>query len=226
MPIRINLLAEAQALEELRRRDPVKRAIWMGVLLVLLILAWSSSLQLKAIIARTEVSHLEAQVATHTNEYQVVLENQKKLGDVNLKLAELRRLATNRFLNGTLLDALQHTTVDEVQLLRFKLEQSYFLTEEVRPKTTEGRTVAGKAAAVTERIALTLDARAGGLGGQEPLDQVNKFKEAIAKSAYFQNALGKTNVVRLTNLGQQATGPDGRPFVQFTLECRYPERTR
>ena len=39
MPIRLNLLAEAQALEESRRRDPVKRAVWAGVFLVLA-LAW------------------------------------------------------------------------------------------------------------------------------------------------------------------------------------------
>jgi len=39
MPIRINLLAESQALEEMRRRDPVKRAIWVGVLVVSLLLA-------------------------------------------------------------------------------------------------------------------------------------------------------------------------------------------
>ena len=37
---RINLLAEAQAAEELRRRDPVKRATWLGAFLVAAILAW------------------------------------------------------------------------------------------------------------------------------------------------------------------------------------------
>ena len=32
MPIRINLLAEAKAAEELRRHDPVKRVIFVGAL--------------------------------------------------------------------------------------------------------------------------------------------------------------------------------------------------
>lgn len=41
MPIRLNLLAEAQAMEEMRRRDPVKRAIWVGSLLVAVALAWA-----------------------------------------------------------------------------------------------------------------------------------------------------------------------------------------
>ena len=36
MPIRLNLLAEAQAAEEARRRDPVKRAIWLAALIIAL----------------------------------------------------------------------------------------------------------------------------------------------------------------------------------------------
>ncbi len=34
MPIRLNLLAEAQAAEEMRRRDPVKRALWLAGLII------------------------------------------------------------------------------------------------------------------------------------------------------------------------------------------------
>ncbi|MFA6545335.1 MAG: hypothetical protein WCS99_13035, partial [Limisphaerales bacterium] len=40
MPIRLNLLAEEQYLAEVRRRDPVKRAAWMGGFFVLLMLFW------------------------------------------------------------------------------------------------------------------------------------------------------------------------------------------
>jgi len=40
MPIRINLLAEARALEELRRKDPVKRVAVVGILLFLLLIAF------------------------------------------------------------------------------------------------------------------------------------------------------------------------------------------
>ena len=58
MPIRINLLAESQALEDMRRRDPVKRAIWVGVFLGLVILAWSSSLQLKAMVAKGKLNQI------------------------------------------------------------------------------------------------------------------------------------------------------------------------
>ena len=44
MPIRINLLAEEQYLVEMRRRDPVKRAAWLGGFVVFLALLWWGSL--------------------------------------------------------------------------------------------------------------------------------------------------------------------------------------
>src|SRR5690349_461740 len=113
MPIRINLLAEAQALEEQRRRDPVKRAIWAGVFIGAVILVYSGYLQLRAVVSKGEVNQLESRIQAHTNEYQVVLDHRKKLGDYNSKLSALTQLATSRFLNGTMLDALQHTTLDD-----------------------------------------------------------------------------------------------------------------
>jgi hypothetical protein len=223
MPIRINLLAEAQALEELRRRDPVKRAIWMAAFLVIAVLGWSSSLQLKAIISHGEMNRVEAQVNAHTNEYSTVLENQRKLTDINRRLQALRVLATNRFLNGTLLNALQSTTVDDVQLMRCKVEQLYTLNEEVKAKTNaSGRMVPGKPASIVERIAVTLDARDNGANTG---DQVNKYKQAIADFAYFRTAMG-SNEVRLASLSPPQPGTEARPFVLFSLECRYPEKTR
>jgi hypothetical protein len=223
MPIRINLLAEAQALEDLRRRDPVKRAIWVAVFLVIAVLVWSSSLQLKAMIANGELSRVESELNVHTNEYVATQEHQKKLTDARQRLQALHTLSTNRFLSGTLLNALQQTTVDEVQLMRCKVEQLYTLNEAVKAKTNaNGRMVPGKPASVTERVAVTLEARDN---GANPGDQVNKFKQTISDFAYFQTAMG-SNEVRLASLSPPQAGVDARAFVLFSLECRYPEKTR
>ncbi|MEI8041555.1 MAG: hypothetical protein WCL11_09115, partial [Verrucomicrobiota bacterium] len=137
MPIRLNLLAEAQAAEEARRRDPVKRAIWLGILAVVLILVWSSSLQLKAMLLRSDVSRLEGQLAFKTNDYRAVLDDQSKTAEMKQKLDALRRLSANRLLNGTLLNALQQTTVDDIQLVRLRLDQSYVLVEGSKTRTNE-----------------------------------------------------------------------------------------
>ena len=125
MPVSINLLAEAQALEELRRRDPVKRSIWVAAFLLIAMLAVSSWLQLQVIIRKGELGRVEGQITARTTEFQQVLQNQKKLTDYNHRLASLQNLATNRLLYGTLLNALQKSTVDDVQLTRFRTDQSF-----------------------------------------------------------------------------------------------------
>ena len=110
MPIRINLLAEAKAAEELRRHDPVKRMIFCGAFLVALTLVWSSSLQLEAMLAKKEVSDRQTEIQTRTNEFQHVLSDQKKIADVKEKLEALKKMTNSRFLQGNLLNALQQIT--------------------------------------------------------------------------------------------------------------------
>jgi hypothetical protein len=220
MPIRINLLAEAQELEEQRRRDPVKRVIIVGAILVGLILLYSSSLMVKTMVVKNDLSRLEGNLNSRTNQYRQVLENQKVLVEDNQKLLALQQLATNRLLMGTLLDGLQRATVDFVQLLRLKVEQTYTLIPEGKPKD---KNTPGKPATITENIMLTLNAR-----DSSPVtsDAVSKYQEALSRAAYFKSALGKDGGFRLTVLGAPQADPEGKAFVLFTLEARYPERTR
>jgi hypothetical protein len=219
MPIRINLLAESQAMEESRRKDPVKRAIWVGVFLVFLMLLWSSMLLFKGMIVRSEMGRVQGLIALNAKAYDAATQNQKKLDNALLKLHSLRQLATNRFLNGTILNALQQGTVDDVQLARFRADESYTVNEPGKPKEGER----AKPTTVTEKIVLTMDARDAGANAG---DQINTFKAKIAETDYFKNALGKTNEVRLMNYLPPQMGPDGKPFVMFTLECRFPDKTR
>jgi hypothetical protein len=212
MPIRLNLLAEAQALEDLRRRDPVKRAIWAAACLGVLLLAWAASLQFGALIGKMDLNRMEARLASHTNAFRLVLDNQKKLSDANQKLNALRQFSANRFLQGSLLNALQHATLQDVQLTRFRSEQTYVLSNEPKPGTA------------TEKILLALEAR--DTSAPNPGDQVNQLKHAIMDCPYFQDALGKTNEPRLVSLSPPRTTTDGKPFVAFAFECRFPDKTR
>jgi hypothetical protein len=226
MPIRLNLLAEVQAAEDMRRRDPVKRAIWVGALLAACMLAWSSYVWLNTMVANRNLSKIANQIGQRTNEFRVVMENQKKVEDIQKKLGQLNKLASSRFLQGNLLNALQQTTVDDVQVTHLAVKQEYVYTEEGKGKTnTEGKVTLGKPATVKESIAVTLEAKDS---GAVPGDQVNPFKESIATNAYFLGALGRTNEVRLNFVSPpNPAGPnDPRPFRTFTLECRFPEKTR
>jgi hypothetical protein len=225
MPIRLNLLAEAQAAEEARRRDPVKRTAWVAALIIVLILAWSSSLQLKAILVHSEVSRLEGQISSHNDEYKVVLDNQNKTADLKNKLQALRSLSANRLLQANLLNALQKTTVDDVQLLRLRVDQSYAYFEGTKSHTNDDNVlVPGKLPTSTERILLTLE---GVDTSANPGDQVNNYKSALATNAFLKEVLLKTNGISLKNLAPPQVSPlTGKRSVIFTLECRYPEKTR
>ena len=225
MPIRLNLLAEAQAAEDMRRRDPVKRALWLAALIIALVLVWSSVLQLRATLANSDVTRVEAQMGAHTDEFKKVLDNQKKIGEIDGRLRALRQLAGNRFLQGNLLNALQQTTIEDVQLIRLRVEQLYTVFEGTKSRTNEDNVVIpGKPPIATERIVVNLE---GIDSSSNPGDQVNRFKGALATNAYFKEMLIKTNAVNLKSLSAPQVAPvTGKPCVMFTLECRYPEKTR
>ncbi len=222
MPIHINLLAEAQIVEDLRRRDPVKRAIYIGSFLVVLALVWSSSLQLKVVINKSELNQVQARIQARTNEWQVVLDGQKKISDTRARLDALQKLSAARFLQGNLLNGLQQLNFDGVQLANLKVQQSYFI-EKGAPPSSNGRVASGPPASATEKIVVTLDARDV---SPSPGDQVNKFKEIVASQDYFKAILNKTNGVQLTSLSALQTGTDGKAFELFTLECALPQKIR
>lgn len=224
MPIHLNLLAEAQAEEELRRRDPVKRAIWLGGFLACLLLIWSGWLQIRIVTEKSRLNNLENHWKTQAKTYQQIIDNEQNLMETCSKLKDLQRLATNRFLWGTVLNSLQQSTLPDVQLLRFSAQQSYTLTEGVKQTVSEsGRVKLGKPAYVTEKITLLLDAKdASGMPG----DRVGEFKEILANTPFFKSVFGRTNEFVLKNLSAPTLDSEsGRMAVLFSLECRLPERT-
>jgi len=223
MPIHINLLAEAQAAEELRRRDPVKRAIFIGISLTIVALMWSGMVWVKVLMAEGRLNSVQIDINTKTNAYQLVMSERSKIAAIQTKLGALQNLQTNRFLQGNLLNALQHTTVSGVQLTRLRVEQSYILTEGTVSQTDGDRVIAGRPATVREKIMVHLDARDS---SANPGDQVNKFREAITQLDYFQKMLDRTNGLQLANPPSAPMTIDGKQSVLFTLDCRFPEVIR
>ena len=149
---------------------------------------------------------------------------QKKTGDMTQKLTALQALSTNRFLNGTLLNALQQTTVENVQFVHLRLNQTYQIAEETKAKTNGSSVVPGSPAKVTEKLVLTLD---GNDSSPNPGEQVARMKDTITSYSYFQEKLDNTNPVLWKNSSSPQISPDtGKAIVTFTLECRYTEKTR
>jgi hypothetical protein len=225
MPIRLNLLAEMQAMEDTRRRDPVKRAVLVGVVLVAAVLVWSSTLVVKQMSARSDLSAVNGAVTSQTNAYAQVVNNEKRLADERNRLRNLQILATNRFLNGNLLDVLQKNTAENVQVTRLKVTQTYILTEEVKSKPSdddEKRPTVAKPATVTEKISLSLSATDTSSNGEAR----DRFQNVLSAVPYLQKILAKTNGFRLTSLGAPQIDPSGKSFTTFTLEANLPDKTR
>lgn len=230
MPIRINLLAEAQAAEEQRRKDPVKRGTYVGVTLVAFVALWAISLQVKVISARSELSAIESKWKVIEKDYQAAVEAQRSSIAAEVKLSALHQMTTNRFLWGNVLNGFQQTLngLSDVQVVRLKSEQSYAMTEGTPNKTNNTGTVTqGKPGTATERISMTIEAMDV---SAQPGNRVNGFKEAIASVPFYKDNLAKTNGVLLTSRSAPQTNPSGpngpQPFVLFSLKCSFPEKTR
>jgi len=226
MPIRINLLAEAHAAEELRRKDPVKRALYAGVLCVFLVGLWASTLQVKIMAAKGELSTLASRWHKIEKEYQAAVDSHHAIGEAEQKLAALKLMSTNRFLWGNALHGLQQTLngLEDVRVSHFKADQDYFMGEETKPRTNGVQIIPGKPPTATERIKLTID---GVDASANVGSKINKFKESINSVPYFKDNLTRTNGVVLTR--RSAPGPPrtgGGLVVNFTLECYFPEKTR
>jgi hypothetical protein len=224
MPIRINLLAEALAAEEERRRDPVKRGMFVAAVFVSLVIVWAVGLQMKLIAARSRLSRVETRWKSMEKGYQAAVDAQRKAIEAEQKLTALQLMTTNRFLWGNVLNAFQQTLggVEDVQVVRFKADQVYLPIEGTPNRTNGHSVVAGKPPSATERITLTVDARDTSL---QPGKRVNQFKEAIAAVPFFRESLEKTNGVRLTQRSAPQFG-GGQQFVMFQLLCNFPEKTR
>jgi hypothetical protein len=208
MPIQINLLHEALAQEDLRRRDPVKRAIFWSALALALTLVWYSSTSLEHMVANSDFSKAQAEVQAHTNDYNIVVANLKKITDVQNHLKSLDELSSARFLQGNLMNALQKLYVPNVCLMRMQVNQTY-----TRKSPTS----------IAEHTVLTLDAKDF---SANPGDQVNHYKDAISGLDYFKSNLDTNGGVNLSNLSPPQSASDNKPFVLFTVECHFSDQTR
>ena len=109
MPIRLNLLAEDQAAEDARRRDPFKRSIWVAGFVVCLVLLWGLSLFLKIAWAKAEVAGSTTKWETIEKSVKQVETNQRLINEIGGKLKALTQFTTNRFLWANCLETLQQT---------------------------------------------------------------------------------------------------------------------
>jgi hypothetical protein len=135
MPIRLNLLAEQQAAEEARRRDPVKRAAFAGGALVVFMILWAVLLQIRLASAKAELSHYEAKLLSLEENSKEARLRFAANGQIEARLNNLQRYNTNRFFCANLLDALQQLKVDDIRVIELQSAHSYSTNTDATFKT-------------------------------------------------------------------------------------------
>jgi hypothetical protein len=223
MSIKINLLAEAQAEEEARRKNPVKRAIWIGAFCVAIMLLWVLKLQLDIGISKSRYSEIEKSWTDDKAKYAAVTNNEIKTAEVDHKLAALDRLSTNRFLWAPVLNALQQTMVENVQVIRITGDQKYVF-EDARALGS-GASKGIIPASMTEKVSLFIDAK-----DYNPEAQgYNKFKESLCAYGFFVTNTGRKDGFILDGtLSAPMADPAeaGKQFVTFRLASHFKEVSR
>ncbi len=221
MPIRLNLLAEQFEAEEQRRRDPAKRTLWVAGFVVGLLALWAAYMQLKVLGVGSQVADVEAKYRQIQARYGQVRTNQDRLVKITQRVDALQRLAANRFLWGTPLNALQFAIVPHVQLVRFRTEQTFAVTDAGRPTTNASGVVRSTPATSRETTLMKLDARDY---SSTPGEQIPAFLEVLNNHPWFRTNLMKAELAQ--RAAPQTDPGEPSPYVLFIVECKYPERSR
>lgn len=125
MAIRINLLAEQQEAEELRRKDPVKWSLYVGAAIILIVIAWSIWVQLGVGSARAQLREKELEYNRREPEFLVASNAVAETREMEFRLDALERYRTNRFFWSPALSALQFATAEQVRLVEIKAGQKF-----------------------------------------------------------------------------------------------------
>ncbi len=220
MPIRINLLAEEQYLAEMRRKDPVKRAAYLGGFLAVLALGWWGWLLYVKGEAKQALANSNTAITKIEKLAKDVSDHQKRTGVIEENIHAMHRMVTNRVLWAGCLNALQEVTREPIQIKRIRVDQGYTIEAAVLSKE-RGKS---KPASSTEVIKLVVTARDYGAADQNYI----KFKERVEAHPWFKQHLAKENPISFK--GFTAPTPDkddpSRVFVSFTMECEFTERFR
>lgn len=221
MPIRLNLLAEEQYLAEVRRRDPVKRAAWMGGFFVLLMFFWWGWLRFSEHNATDAKAGHVAAFERIEKAAKDTAELVKKAGEIERNIHALNRMATNRVLWSGCMNALQECALDQIQVSRVRVEQSYNVQAAVVSKE-RGKS---KPAVSTEHIVLVIVARDYGRSDEEGS---TKFKDKIKDHPWFKQYLARENPISFKGFSNPTPDKDdpSRVFVTFTMECAFAEQVR
>ncbi|MEW6159511.1 MAG: pilus assembly protein PilM [Verrucomicrobiota bacterium] len=222
--LRIDLLAEKKELEGRRWRDPLRWSGRAAAVLVLLFLIWGGALLVEVANIEAELSGREGQLDSLHKLSQEASNNSRSIGEIERTLASLKVLSQDRFFWAGPLNALQYAVVDDVQLVRLRLEQIIQSAPPTKATTNANRVVTpARPASVTETIVLSVMSK-----DYATPPAAEKFVQALRESPYFQKELRPVDPILLRDRLPEQIDPfdPTRTFTLFKLECFFNPRVR
>jgi len=168
----------------------------MVAVVISAVLVWSASLQMKLMSDNAKSSQLANSLGSKTNEYTQILGNERKLVDAKNKLKRCTP-GLGAFPAGGTADALQHSTMEGIQITRVRLDQNFRRDAGGQVENGGRRADPGKAGASVERITLSSRPRTATPIRERSHDQ---FKEVIARNPFFQGRNITTNSILLREI--------------------------
>lgn len=217
----IDLLADQKEMAEMRSRDPMKRAYAVAAALVVLMSIWCASTKMRASAAGKSIQKQNTELNSLQPKFVETDLNVKKSAEVAATLQALNLLNEKRFLSAPALNALQHTVVDNFQMVRLQMHRQ--LTETKAPTVaTDGKKafVATPPAEINEQTTFTIQAKSFA----KP-SAAESFVTAVASSPWFKANLRSEAGIRLKeNQSPLVDANDpSKMTILFTVEC-YAER--
>jgi hypothetical protein len=220
--IRINLLAEALAEEELRRRDPVKKAYVAAGLLVGFTVGWLLYARDRATKAVDLLAEQELKWTKLRPRCADVTNNRVRTREIeSIVLPALERFSTNRFLWSHVLDALQYCMITNIEVTQLLGSHNY--TNKSYSVDLLKRAIPGppRVTSVTETVTLTLTCN--DLAPDAARNHI-MFMDNLVSNRYFREHL-RTPTPYEPGVKRPGDPANKTPGV-FTFTCYFTPRTR
>lgn len=214
MPIRINLLAEELHAADVRRRDPVKRAVLLAVVIVGSVVAWYLSLLAQKGLMSSTVGRNKAALTALDENAKRAREALGGVTELEKRINQLNNLATNRVLWGSFLNAMQRVVIPEVRVTQIRVSQSY----QIETPPPAGRVP--MPATSTELISVSVTARDYG----KPTDQMyDRFRQRILADEWMKLHLAEEKGITFDSFGGPTPDREdsSKSFVPFTMRMNF-----
>jgi hypothetical protein len=230
MPIRINLLAEVQAAEELRRQDPVKRAILAAVGIVVVVLFYTGLLVWQGMQKQKQLEERQQTWNKLKPQYDAIKRNDALKVEADKKAEVLYAYSTNRWFWAPVLNAFSQVSTNafatNLQVVRLNTEQMFLDAPAVKAVTNAaGKVVApARSAGISEQNKLIITAKDF---GRDTDANYNRLRLTISEFPFFKAALEPGGTVKLVDFTRGTVDPlqpSAKGFQNFVLQCQFAEK--